>query len=77
MAVAVAVAVAAAVAAAVGWVTLAEAMRSGRTTSTFAFENAVNSLTKVRNATYPGRVPKFHSSKWEFRGHYLNLSTIK
>ena len=23
------------------------------------------------------RVPKFHSSKWKFRGHYLNLSTIK
>ena len=24
-----------------------------------------------------GRVPKFHSSKWKFRGHYLNLAMIK
>ena len=24
-----------------------------------------------------GRVPKFHSSKWKFRGHFFNLSTIK
>ena len=23
------------------------------------------------------RVPKFHSSKWKFRGHYLKFSMIK
>ena len=38
-----------------------------------------NFLRTLENGVRFGkcRVPKFHSSKWKFRGHYLNLSTIK